>query len=291
MNKQLGVTGQDWTDYEIELVVNLYLELYVRASKGEFFSKTQQYRALASKLKVRSEASVALKMSNISSVMIGLGWPYLPGLGPLPNIQKALVPHVTKALSGAHNLDEAAIVFVSKRPAFGPVDLVLSNKIPKILKAASGFAKRVPPGVRRNYIELEARNAALGLAGELAILEFEERRLRTRGLIRLANRIEHVSVTQGDGFGYDIHSFEVNGQDKLIEVKTTSGSSVMPFFVSKNELAVSQELAESYCLSRVFDYPQLASSRKKVQFYELTGALDQSCTLDAESYKAVPRAG
>lgn len=290
MEIEAGIKGEPWTSYEIDLVVRLYMDLYARAANGESFSKSGAFLDLSRKLGVRSESSVALKMSNISSVMIGLGWPYLPGLGPMPNIQKAIVPHVVTAIERTRALDESALKLVSTRTSVGPVDLVLSTKIPRILDPAALFFNQITRDARRNYVELEARNSALGFSGELSVLEFEERRLRSLGAKKLANRIEHVSVTRGDGLGYDIHSFEVDGRDKLIEVKTTTGSSAVPFFVSRNELEVSRDLSDFYCLSRVFDYPLQNPRRRKVQVYELIGSLDDTCVLEADTFKAMPRA-
>lgn len=290
--QRLGVTGEDWTPYEIDLVVSRYLSLYIRSAKGEKFSKAQVYRDLAGELEVRSADSVALKMSNISSVMLGLGWPNLPGLGPMPNIQHALVDHVSRAIkefSGIDILDEAAIRLVTQTPASGPLEIVLASQIPKMLRLGDAFSTDLARGIRRDYVELEARNSSLGLAGELAVLDFEEKRLSALGARKLANRIEHVSVSRGDGLGYDIHSFEVDGKDKLIEVKTTTGSGVTPFYVSANELKFSREFPEHFCLSRVFDFPTTVTRRKKVQLYELNGSLADTCDLHPESYKALPR--
>jgi hypothetical protein len=287
---ETGKTGESWTTYEIEQVLGLYMNMYLRAANGEKFSKSGAFLDMSKRLGVRSKSSVALKMCNISSVMIGLGWPHLPGMGPMPNIQGALVPHVVAALERFHALDDSARKLVATRPTSGPIELVVATKIPRLLDPTELFANRIPRAVRRNYIELEARNSELGLAGELSVLEFEERRLREQGATKLANRIEHVSALRGDGVGYDIHSFEADGRDKLIEVKTTTGAGSVPFFVSGNELAVSQELSDAYCLSRVFDYPVQDARRKKVQLYELKGALDVTCVLAADSFKAMPKA-
>jgi Domain of unknown function (DUF3883) len=97
--------------------------------------------------------------------------------------------------------------------------------------------------VRRNYLELEARNRSLGRAGEELVLEFEHQRLWRTGKRELADRIEHVAQTQGDGPGFDIHSFELDGRDRLIEVKPTRLGALTPFFASRNEVEVSDERA------------------------------------------------
>jgi Domain of unknown function (DUF3883) len=35
----------------------------------------------------------------------------------------------------------------------------------------------------------------------------------------LALKVKHLSKEVGDGLGYDIHSFDLNGSDRLLEVK------------------------------------------------------------------------
>ena len=97
---------------------------------------------------------------------------------------------------------------------------------------------------------------------------------------RLAQRVERVSATRGDGLGYDILSFETSGADRLIEVKTTAYGQETPFFVSRNELAFSREQGTSYHLYRVFTF------RKSPKLYTRQGALDRGFTLDPETYKA-----
>ena len=127
---------------------------------------------------------------------------------------------------------------------------------------------------KRNYLEIEARNRNLGLAGERLVLEFEHERLWRAGKRELANRIEHVSDTRGDGFGFDILSFEADGRDRLIEVKTTRFGEFTPFFVSKNEVNVSKSRENEYQLYRLFKF----SARPKL--FVLPGSLDKSLSLD-----------
>jgi len=50
-----------------------------------------------------------------------------------------------------------------------------------------------------DYVAREAANQSLGLAGERFVLNFERARLIHAGRDRLADTIEHVSVTRGDG--------------------------------------------------------------------------------------------
>src|SRR5690348_12833899 len=80
--------------------------------------------------------------------------------------------------------------------------------------------------------------------------------------------------------GYDILSFEKDGRERFIEVKTTAYISETPFYVSRNELSFSTEQAERFRLYRLFNF------RKRPQMFALAGALDASCRLDPVSYRA-----
>lgn len=83
---------------------------------------------------------------------------------------------------------------------------------------------------------LNIEKKEIGLAGELFILNYEKEFLTKNGRIDLANKVKHASLEIGDGLGYDIISYNLNGDIKYIEVKTTKGSVNTSFFISKNEL-------------------------------------------------------
>ena len=78
----------------------------------------------------------------------------------------------------------------------------------------------------------DARNRALGRAGEERILHHELLTLKMAGQDSLARKVRWVSEEDGDGAGYDIHSFVTDGADRLIEVKTTNGWERTPFRIS-----------------------------------------------------------
>ncbi len=121
-----------------------------------------------------------------------------------------------------------------------------------------------------NYLEREAANMALGKAGELFVVNFEKARLASVGKERLMDRVEHVAVTQGDGLGFDVRSFEANGDDRLIEVKTTRFGIDTPFFVTSNELRFSSSHSDRYHLYRVFRFsrgPRLFSCQGYLEDY------------------------
>ena len=74
-----------------------------------------------------------------------------------------------------------------------------------------------------------------------------------KGYKKLQHKIEQVSVTKGDGLGFDVLSYNTDGSEKHIEVKTTTDKKNTPFHISQNELLYSKEESSSYWLYRVYD--------------------------------------
>lgn len=134
--------------------------------------------------------------------------------------------------------------------------------------------------VQRDYLAQEARNRSLGLAGEVYVAEVEARRLWDAGKKVLSDKVEHVAQTSGDGLGYDVLSFELDGKERLIEVKTTSFGKPTPFFVTRNELVRSKVDADRYHLYRLFDF------RDNPKAFILPGHIEDHCHLDPATYLA-----
>lgn len=137
-----------------------------------------------------------------------------------------------------------------------------------------------------DFIEKEIRNKHLGLLGELFIIKSEIEFLKSNGKDDLANKIQHVSVEIGDGFGFDILSYDLLGNEKKIEVKTTRSDISRPFYLTRNELEVSSKNAANYYLYRLFDFD---SNLNKGKYYVIAGDLTDSLTLDALVYIAFPK--
>lgn len=114
------------------------------------------------------------------------------------------------------------------------------------------------------------------------VLQFERHRLANEP--QLVAQIEHASVTLGDGLGFDIRSFELDGSPRYIEVKTTKYSELTPFYFSAGELSASQHFGSEYHLYRVFNLS------KKPGLFMLGGPLDQSTLMTPIDYSAVPAA-
>lgn len=139
---------------------------------------------------------------------------------------------------------------------------------------------------KSDFIEKEIRNRSLGLLGELFIIENEKNYLKSNKRSDLADLVQHVSLETGDGLGYDILSFDLDGVEKKIEVKTTRSNITRPFYLSRNELLISNRHPENYFLFRLFDFD---SELNKGKYYIISGDLSKSLKLDAISYIAFPK--
>ena len=140
-----------------------------------------------------------------------------------------------------------------------------------------------------NYTRREKNKKLLGDIGEEIVLTFEKKRLTQMGRQDLAEKIEHVSKTKGDGLGYDILSYDVVNDtvsEKFIEVKATTDNSTKPFDISSNEVDVSELYPEQYFIYRVFNiHNKMASA----SFYVMKGSVRSNFNLEATSYKAYPK--
>ena len=273
----------DWSREEVEAIVADHLQMLTMELAGQSFSKTQHRKNLLQKLPGRSDASVEFKHQNISAALIDIEFPYINGYKPRFNYQELLLRVIADQLRGKDALDQTALAAV-QQPAVTP----LLTDFSKVKSDAPQRQHRVSEpanplyfkAFKRDYLAREAQNQSLGLAGEEFTVQFERWRLITLGQPRLADKVDHVSQSKGDGLGYDILSFEADGRERLIEVKTTSFGRDTPFFVSKGELALSQSAKEQFYLYRLFEF------RKAPRLFNLVGELDLHCALDPVTYRA-----
>jgi Domain of unknown function (DUF3883) len=276
----------DWSRDEVEAVVADYLHMLALELAGQTYSKTAHRRLLLPKLHDRSDGSVELKHQNISAALIELGAPWIIGYKPRKNYQRLLLEVVAERLQADRQVDEVASAAV-EQPAIVPAVPIFSDFIvpppSHVAAAADSQAKayvRRASGVRRDYLGLETRNRSLGMAGEQFVVAYERYRLHEVGARHLVDRVEQVSVTKGDGLGYDVLSFDADGKERLIEVKTTAFGREAPFYVTRTELDLSKAEPESFRLYRLFEF------RRKPRMFELAGTVTSHCALDPVSYLA-----
>lgn len=277
--------GHDWSRLEVEACVADYLRMLTLELNGQRYNKTEHANALLRKLDGRGRPSVEFKHCNISAVMVELGYPYIIGYKPRGNYQALLADVVEAQLTGHPTVHEAAQAAVL-RPAVasaltepGSVWVSAPKAASRVSEARPDYATRFV-AVKRDYLAQEARNRSLGRAGEVFVLELEARRLHAIGKKVLSERVEHVAATQGDGLGFDVLSFDEDGRERLIEVKTTAFGELTPFFVSRSELARSETDGESFHLYRLFGF------RDRPRLFALPGPISGRCQLEPVSYLA-----
>lgn len=276
------MASDDWTRMEVEATVADYLAMLADELADRPYVKAEHRRRLIPLLRDRSEQSIEFKHANISAILIDLGFPYISGYKPRGNYQRLLrevvidrmvQDRLIKELAAADATDTAA-----PTPQVADILKVLTGPPKPLHRVSDAGTFNTALGV--NYLEMEARNQALGLAGEQFVLLYEKARLVSVGHEALADRIQHVSVEIGDREGFDIRSFEPDGSDRLIEVKTTKHGHDTPFFLTHNEVRVSQKRSTHYHLYRLFEF------KANPRMFTLKGALSSTCTLDPINFIA-----
>lgn len=244
-----------WTDAENEAIVADYLNMFQEHVAGDRVRKSEHRRRLMNNGVSRSKGSIEYKHQNISAVLAGMGYPYLPGYHPAWNYQRPLLEMVErfkgkdaflasaeKALRLGMSLDRRPVnlgkVFVDK-PSTEPRQKEARDGLRKILR-------KIDPATR------DLRLREIGDGGEEFVLEIERARMIQFNRSDLIEDVCRVSL-RDDSLGYDIRSFDERGEERFIEVKTTSGAVSTPFFITANELEVSRT-QKAWVLYRVHQF-------------------------------------
>jgi hypothetical protein len=269
---------RDWSNDELDLVVSDYFVMLREEAVGIAFNKAEHNRLLREQID-RSKASIEFKHRNISAVLQELGLARIKGYLPAENYQKAITAaidryisqnpvalHPEDAVNGHHAFAEQAALFVEPPPVLLPV----SPRREDIERLVRKF----------NPVERDFRNRRLGRDGEELVLHFERERLKKFERPDLVKKIRWVSQEHGDGAGYDILSFDEKGKERFLEVKTTVGPDVTPFYITRNELSFSSERPDAFRLCRVFDFSM------HPRMFELAPPLEKLVHLSPLSYEA-----
>jgi hypothetical protein len=289
------ITGTDWTDAQNDLIVADYFSMLTAELAGHSYVKSDHNSALQA-LTGRTRGSIERKHMNISAVMGRLGLPRIKGYLPYANFQNGLIDAVDRYLANQADHREGVEPIVASLVAENQAVWrgLTTDQAPRLLTgyeepplpsldeikstvALDRLVRKFDPAAR------DARNRSLGRQGEELIFEYERTHLRAHGRDDLARRVEWTSQERGDGAGYDIGSFSLDGRERLIEVKTTSGPARTPFFLSENERKFSEERPTAFRLVRLYDFAQLPSA------FELAPPLVEHLSLIPVSYRALVR--
>jgi hypothetical protein len=268
--------GTDWTADELDAIVVDYFAMLAEEQRGHRYNKAQHNAALVQRIG-RTRASIEFKHRNISAVLRELGMPEIDGYKPATNYQDAIFDAIDRHLTTraepiairpepAAMLAETAQLYVEAPPS-----LMRARPRPAGLER---LVRKFDPALR------DERNRSLGKAGEQMIYEFERRQLELQDRSDLARKVRWVAQEDGDGAGYDIRSFDARGKERLIEVKTTEGMERTPFYLTRNERALSDERPDAFRLYRLYQFS------KRPRLFELAPPLDASLTLEPLVYKA-----
>jgi hypothetical protein len=269
-------------------VVADYFSMLEQELLGKAYNKSQHRKALIPQLNGRSDGSVEFKHANISAVLAGQGLPYVEGYKPRGNYQALLAQEIDAFLDRNPNFLEQLAAAPTVNPDKPSVDEQLDPDAyfverPEAVGAPQPAEKPwlSRRGRRVDFAARDAANRRLGKLGEEFTVWLERRRLRARKRDDLAEKVEWVAETQGDGLGYDVLSFDdTDGSERLVEVKTTALSKHTPFYVTATEVRCSEDCAEQFQLFRVFDYG------RATRIYVLHGALTASCHLEPTLFRA-----
>lgn len=276
--------GENWSKTEVANTVDDYFEMLQKDLRGQPYNKTDHRSHLITKLNGRTDGAIEMKHQNISAVLNESGMTYIPGYKPRGNYQGVLADAVEEYLnqqpdfySGTPTAALPSIKSTTRQPVV--ITLVLVDPPtprPRLNpKSPPAFQPR-----HYDFVQRDAKNRDLGKAGEEFVIRFEKQRLVDEGRRELADRVEWVSKTRGDGAGYDVASFNADGSTRFIEVKTTNCGKEFPFILTENEITFSKLHAPNYYLYRVFDFA------RDPHFFIISGDLDQNLNLRPKTFEA-----
>lgn len=273
----------DWSAAEVELAVDDYVAMLEAELRAQSFVKVEHYKTVQPLLEDRSVKAIEWKYRNISAAFLDLGSRYVTGLKPAFNYQELVLDVVEERLRSDRELAQLVKADVEQPSGPPEVEDILSTLVDpppprgRPNHTYEGSRTSTPPRIV-DYLAIEARNSALGLEGERFVLTYERARLVHAGKPSLADSIEHTSVEEGDGAGFDIRSYETDGSDRFIEVKTTKGGIYTPVYLSRKELRVSEDKGGRYHLFRPFEF------RKTPKLFTVAGALSETLRLEPTQY-------
>lgn len=284
------MTRRNWSDGEIHAIVDDYFDMLRHEQAGLPYNKSEHRRALMNKIG-RSKGSIESKHMNISAVLAELSLPYINGYKPYSHYQTALLETIVTRLTqdrqlytflagedvdqkhhSEESLSESGLIFDDAPPLREESEHNFSEDIYRIVKRFESPAER------------DARNRALGKAGEEYAFESEKRRLYNLGRKDLSDSVSWIARDKGDGYGYDILSFDGTGkraeQERWLEIKTTTGPKTTPFFITRNELSISEKRPDIFRLIRLYDF------RRQKRAYCLKPPLENHVHLSPTIYRA-----
>jgi hypothetical protein len=268
--------GTQWKDDELDAIVADYFSMLESDLSGRPYIKSRHSKLLMEQIG-RTKSSVEFKHQNISAVLDELGMPWIPGYKPMRNYQNAIFDAIDRYLTAHPAVLEPAPSLPSPSPL--PAEIFVAPPSFSVIGAP------IPERLRRliqkfDPVERDHRNRLLGKAGEALVVDLEVRRLTEADRPDLARKVRWVAAEDGDGAGYDVLSFSIEGHQRLIEVKTTNGSARTPFFLTRNECDVAAERPTEWRIHRVHLFA------RGPRIFTIAPPLEMAVRLTPETWRA-----
>lgn len=276
------MVGEHWSDDENDLIVADYFNMLGLELVGRKFNKAERNRNLREHLSKRNKHAVEFKHHNISAVLQKMGLPWINGYKPRPSFQGSLIDAVLRWLDNKDDWLTKSPLLENSNSAIESGRTIVFGKPPPKTNDNDNSDRKLLTAVQKKYdaCEKDRSNRRLGEAGERCVLEYEIDRLERASRGDLAGKVRWTSKVDGDGAGYDIASFDVDGRDRLLEVKTTNGYERTPFYISPNELAVAEQNRDIWHLVRVWDFA------RQPKAFEIQPPMDEHVSLTPTNFRA-----
>jgi hypothetical protein len=269
-------SGTQWQDDELDVIVADYFAMLAEDISGRPYTKSRHSAALMARIG-RSHRSVEFKHQNISAVLDELGMPWIPGYKPKWNYQNAIFDAIDRYLTN----HPATLEPFQSQPPSPPLPTEIFVAPPARRAEHEPVPERLQRLVQKfDPVERDHCNRSLGKAGEAFVVDLERRQLIKADRSDLARKVRWIAAEDGDGAGYDVLSFNLGGQARLIEVKTTNGSARTPFFMTRNECRLATERAADWLIYRVHRFAM------GPRIFTIAPPLENAVKLTPETWRA-----
>ena len=274
--------AEHWSEAQNDAIVANYFAMLTADASGIDYNKAEHNRTVQ-RLTGRGRVSIEFKHRNISAVLKGMGEDWIPGYKPAFNYQAALEDCVARWLRrNPTRLQRSAAPRSAMATSVGEDGMLWIGPSPTVSNAPppAELEQMMRVAAKFDVAGRDARNRALGRAGEERAFIHEKAMLSASDRSDLAAKVRWVSEEDGDGAGYDIASYQPDGRERLIEVKTTNGWERTPFHITRNELAVADLRRQDWCLLRLWNFS------REPKAFELRPPLDAHVILTPTSFAA-----
>ena len=167
--------------------------------------------------------------------------------------------------------DISGIVYNANMPTKGK--MTLRNAPNRRSINRSGVSSHDFTGRNVDFEGEQSKNSRYGKAGEDLVVSVEKERLINAGRPDLADLVVATRNTIGNTAKFDVQSYEKDGSDRYIEVKTTTGSANNKIHISEAEVRFSEKHASKYYLYRVYNYNPITGN---ADYFVRPGAIDRA---------------